>query len=63
MTTVSVTAVAVIELKSEKLEHDRRMREVARLVFRNAPLRTFFIKFSRTFLGMSDPPIRSPRFN
>jgi hypothetical protein len=35
MVSVSVTAVAVIHLKSEEIEHKRRMREVAQLVVRD----------------------------
>src|ERR1700722_20380952 len=35
MVSVSVTAVAVIHLESEEIEHKRRMREVAQLVVRD----------------------------
>jgi hypothetical protein len=35
MVSVSVTSIAVIHLKSEEIEHERRMREVAQLVVRD----------------------------
>jgi hypothetical protein len=35
MVSVSVTPIAVIHLKSEEIEHERRMREVAQLVVRD----------------------------